>query len=81
MTDQTRDSKTSEGHEMVSIWTLTALILGLYGVILLAMGLYHLTVAPPQTVLAELHADVWWPALMLGASAFLFWAGRRERRG
>lgn len=65
--------------KMLSIWTWSAVILALYGLVLLAVGLWRLAAGTPATThLAHLHADVWWPALMLVASGGLFVAGRRE---
>ena len=39
-------------------------MLTIYGVLILAAGLYELS-APPQVVLSELHAPIWWGALLL----------------
>jgi len=69
---------------MVSIWTWSALILAVYGALLLAAGLLRLAgnEAPPATLkMTHLRADVWWPAIMLAVSAALFWAGRSGERG
>jgi len=64
---------------MLSIWTWSALIMALYGVILVAVGLWRIAAGTPATTrLAELHADVWWPLLMLVVAGGLFLAGRRE---
>ena len=67
--------------KMLSIWTWSALILAAYGVLLLAVGLWRLgTGTVPDVKLAHLHADTWWPVLMLVVAGGLFWAGRREQR-
>lgn len=71
-------------HEerMVSIWSWSAAILGLYGLILLILGVYRVVAAEPaQTVLAETHPDIWWPGFMLVVALGLYVAGRREGRG
>ncbi len=51
---------------MLSIWFFIGLLLDCYGVLILGAGLYEL-VSPPQhpTVLANLHAGIWWGALLL----------------
>lgn len=67
--------------KMISIWTWSAAILALYGVLLLAVGVYRLAFGiPGGKVLAELHADIWWPAVMIIFSLPLFVVGRREER-
>ena len=54
------------GRGLVSIWFFIGVLLTLYGVLILATGLYEL-VSPPehQVVLANLHPSVWWGALLL----------------
>ena len=67
-------------ERMISIWSWAALILGVYGLILLGTGLQR-ALAPPvaaTTQLAYLHADLWWPGVMLLAAAGLWMAGRRK---
>ena len=67
---------------MVSIWTWSALILGIYGILLLGAALVRLAAGEsPTTEMAHLRADLWWPVIMLGVAGGLFWAGRREQRG
>ena len=67
---------------MVSIWTWSALILGVYGVLLLgwAIGRRVLDDAPTHKM-AHLQADLWWPVIMLVVAGGLLWAGLREQRG
>ncbi len=52
---------------LVSIWFFVGILLVAYGVLITASGLYGL-VSPPArpVVLGELHAGIWWGALMLG---------------
>jgi hypothetical protein len=51
---------------MISIWFFIGSLLGIYGVLILGAGLYEL-VAPPArpVVMAELHAAIWWGALLI----------------
>jgi len=53
-------------HHIVPVWFFVGVLLAIYGVLILASGLAewsHL----PATVLAGLHAPVWWGALMMVA--------------
>ena len=50
----------------ISIWFFIGSLLTIYGVLILAYGLYSMVSPPAQRpVLAELHADVWWGAVLL----------------
>jgi len=50
----------------ISIWFFIGSLLTIYGVLILGYGLYSLVTPPVQpTVLAELHADIWWGAVLL----------------
>jgi hypothetical protein len=53
----------SEGHRMVPVWFFVGVILLIYGVLILATGIYEFS-HPPATVLAYLHPAVWWGALL-----------------
>jgi hypothetical protein len=53
----------SEGHHMIPVWFFVGVILLIYGVLILATGLYELS-HPPATVLADLHPAIWWGALL-----------------
>lgn len=65
-------------QKMLSIWTWTALILVTYGLILVVVGVGRLvTETPATTAQASLHADVWWPAVMIIVGIGLFFAGRK----
>jgi hypothetical protein len=56
---------------MVSIWFFIGTLLLIYGVLILAAGLYQLAVPPEQpVVLANLHAGIWWGALLIVLGAF-----------
>jgi len=51
---------------MISIWFFIGALLLAYGVLIFGAGVYEL-IAPPEhpVVLAELHAGVWWGALLI----------------
>ncbi len=50
----------------IPIWFFIGSLLTVYGVLILGTGIYHLIVPPSQTLaLAHLHADIWWPLLLL----------------
>jgi uncharacterized membrane protein HdeD (DUF308 family) len=58
-------------QESISIWFFIGSLLAFYGLLILGYGVYAL-VWPPATrpVLAELHADVWWGALLVAVGVF-----------
>jgi hypothetical protein len=53
---------------IIPVWFFVGVLLAIYGVLILASGLSEWS-NPPATVLVELHAPVWWGALLtiLGA--------------
>jgi hypothetical protein len=52
--------------EMISIWLFIGLLQLAYGVIVMGAGIWELFTPPAHpTVLAELHASLWWGALLL----------------
>jgi hypothetical protein len=59
----------SEKHHIIPVWFFVGVLLFVYGVLILGSGLAEWS-HPPDTVLAELHAPVWWGALLviLGAT-------------
>jgi hypothetical protein len=52
---------------MTSIWFFIGISLGVNGALILAAGIYQLIDPPanPGVVLYNLHANVWWGALLL----------------
>ncbi len=60
--------------KMLSIWFFVSIVLGVFGLIVLAMGTYHLISPPPDPTyqLAHLHADFWWGIVMVVFAAALF---------
>jgi len=55
----------SEKHHIVQVWFFVGCLLLFYGLLIVASGLAEWS-HPPETVLAELHAPVWWGSLMVG---------------
>ena len=65
-----------------SVWFYIGVLLLLYGLLLLAAGIYQLS-HPPTTVLANYHATLWGGVvlLVLGALyAFIFLPNRSRRK-
>ena len=55
----------------LSIWFFVGISLAVNGFIILLTGLYELATPPEHpVVLGELHANVWWGALMLALGLF-----------
>ncbi len=52
---------------MISIWFFIGISLAVNGALILAAGIYQLVNRPanPGIVLYELHANVWWGAVLL----------------
>ena len=68
------------GH--ISIWFFIGVLLTIYGALIFAYGLYELfTGTLANVVLANLHAPVWWGALMLAAGIFYGVRFRPGRNG
>ncbi|HUX67296.1 MAG TPA: hypothetical protein VMV31_07390 [Terriglobales bacterium] len=61
----------------ISIWFFIGGLLAVYGVLILAAGIYQVWRPPqPPLVLQNLHAGVWWGALLLAAGLFYLRAFR-----
>jgi hypothetical protein len=67
---------------MVSIWFFIGISLAVNGALILGAGLYQLFYPPanPGVVLFDLHANVWWGAILLiiGAVYCLKFTPRRR---
>jgi len=50
--------------EIIPVWFFVGVLFLVYGVLIFVSGLSEWS-NPPNTVLAELHAPVWWGALLL----------------
>ena len=53
----------SEKHHIIQVWFFVGVLLLVYGSLIFASGLSEWS-HPPNTVLAELHAPVWWGGLL-----------------
>lgn len=65
----------------IPIWFFVGALLLVYGILILAAGLFGLE-HPPQVELAHLHAGIWWGALMIVIGAvycYRFWPRRDQR--
>jgi hypothetical protein len=70
-------SEPNEPKKMKPIWYFAGLVLLSMGAVILLTGIYRLaTGAPHATVLARLHPDVWWGAVMVAAGAVFFFRNR-----
>jgi hypothetical protein len=58
----------SEKHHIIPVWFFVGVLLLVYGLMILISGLAEWA-HPPDTVLAELHAPVWWGGLLTGLGA------------
>ncbi len=54
----------SEKHHIVPVWFFVGVLLLIYGCLIFVSGLTEWS-NPPSTVLAELHAPVWWGGLLI----------------
>jgi divalent metal cation (Fe/Co/Zn/Cd) transporter len=71
----------SEDRHMIPVWLFVGILLFLYGVLILVSGLAEWS-HPPSTVLSNLHAPVWWGALMIAMGTVfvqLFRPGKKSR--
>jgi hypothetical protein len=56
---------------MISVWFFIGALLLIYGVLIAAAGLYDLATTPEHpVVLANLHAGIWWGALLIVLGGF-----------
>ena len=61
----------TEKRGMISIWFFIGIMLVCCGALVLGSGLYQYAVPPEHPlVLAELHAGIWWGAVLLAAGLF-----------
>jgi hypothetical protein len=70
----------SPGHRIVPVWFFVGVLLLIYGLMILASGLAEWS-HPPETVLANLHAPVWWGGLLVvlgGAYCLIFRPNQRS---
>jgi len=60
-------------HGSLSIWFFIGVLLTAYGLLITGTGLFELA-SPPEhpVVLANLHAPIWWGAVLLVIGLFYF---------
>jgi hypothetical protein len=65
-----------------SIWYFIGLLVGIYGLLILGVGIHDL-VSPPasQLALANLHAGIWWGALLIVFGGLCAYFGRPGKMG
>lgn len=56
--------KMSEKHQIIPVWFFVGVLLLIYGVLILVSGLLHWSSPPEGVELTNLHAPVWWGALL-----------------
>lgn len=70
---------TQEQKRMKSIWYLVGLMLLVMGALVAIAGVIELfNPATERTVLAELHPNLWWGAVMLVAGALFYFTQRKR---
>ena len=52
-----------EKHHIIPVWFFVGLLLGAYGILITISGVMEYS-NPSKTVLSELHAPVWWGAVL-----------------
>jgi len=68
----------SEKHHIIPVWFFVGVLFLVYGVLILGSGLAEWS-HPPATVLSNLHAPVWWGALLIVLGAVYCTAFRPGR--
>ncbi len=64
----------------IPIWFFIGALLAVYGVLILGAGLVGLF-RPPAVELANLHAGIWWGALLVAIGLLYVWNFRPRRGG
>lgn len=54
----------TEKHRIIPVWFFVGVLLLIYGVLIFISGLTEWS-HPPDTVLSNLHAAVWWGGLLI----------------
>ena len=55
----------SEKHHIIPVWFFVGCLLLIYGVLIFASGLIGWSDPPANVVLTNLHAPVWWGAVLI----------------
>jgi FtsH-binding integral membrane protein len=69
-----------ETKEMKPIWYFVGLMLSAMGVVVLIAGVANY-LSPPsrQTVLSQLHPELWWGVVMIAAGLVFFFSNRTSK--
>lgn len=59
----------SDKRKMIPVWFFVGFLLLIYGILIFVSGIVEWS-HPPDTVLASLHAPVWWGGLMMAIGGF-----------
>jgi hypothetical protein len=73
----------SEKHHIIPVWFFVGVLLLVYGALILATGFYEVANPPDnRVVLYDLHANIWWGAVLLVLGGLFSWrfSPARERR-
>jgi hypothetical protein len=62
----------SEDRHIIPVWFFVGVLLFIYGVMILASGIAEWSNLP-DTVLASLHAPVWWGMIMIAIGGIYVW--------
>lgn len=62
----------SGDRHIIPVWFFIGVQLLIYGILIMANGIYEMSNLP-QTVLANLHAPIWWGAIMIAIGATYVW--------
>jgi FtsH-binding integral membrane protein len=68
----------AENHHIIPVWFFVGVILLIYGVLIFVTGVAEFE-NPPHTVLAELHAPVWWGAILTVIGALFVYLFRPKK--
>jgi hypothetical protein len=68
----------TEKHEIIPVWFFVGVLFLVYGVLIFISGLFEWS-HPPDTVLSNLHAPVWWGGLMIVLG--ILYCGKFRPRG
>jgi len=60
---------------IIPVWFFVGVLLAIYGALILASGLWELS-QPSRTILGELHAPIWWGALLTIVGSLYAWIFR-----
>lgn len=71
--------KMSEKHHIIPVWFFVGILLLIYGVLIFVSGLARWSHPPAGVELSNLHAPVWWGALLIVLG--LIYCGKYYPRG